>query len=130
MRKWTLRITASLLALILLGFAILWLTKGKHRLTWEDFDRVEAGVGKMTEEDVVRILGRTPDSEVDQHDPFLRGWRAHRGKLWKDGLGGYRGDGFSIWVLFDSKGLIAWVDFGGQAAPETFLSKIRRLLGL
>jgi hypothetical protein len=131
MRKWILRLTCSSLALIFVGFAILWLTAGKHQLTWEDYDRVEAGVGKMTEADVVRILGRPPDSEVDKDHASLRWWSSgHRCKIWKDGLGGYRGDGFEIEIIFDSKGVVAEVDFGGNATPDSMLSKIRRWFGL
>lgn len=130
MRKWTFRILGCFVALVLLAFMGLWLTSGSRHLTWEDYDRVEAGVGKLTEDDVVRILRRPPDQQLAQNDPALRWHPAHRAKVWNDGAGGKGGDGFSIEVIFDSKGFVAAVDFDGNATPEPFLSKIRRCLHL
>src|SRR5438105_1589132 len=102
-----------------------------RRLTWEDYDRLEAGKGTMLETDVVTALGRPADGDIDVAKPWdeevnwikRRSDDADYGKIWKQ-------EGFTIEVLFDSEHKVVDVDFSGSATPEPLFSRIRRWLRL
>lgn len=110
---------------------ILVLASSTRRLTWEDYDRIEAGKGTMSESDVVSALGRPPDGDIEIARPWddeidffkRRSADADYGKIWQQ-------EGFAIEVLFDSQHKVVDVDFSGSATPEPILSTIRRWLRL
>lgn len=109
----------------------LFLLGGPRRLTWEDYDRLKAGEGTMSETDVVSVLGRPPDGDIEVARPWdteidffkRRSADADYGKIWKQ-------EGFRIEVLFDSEHKVVDVDFSGSATPEPILSRLRCWLPL
>jgi hypothetical protein len=99
----------------------LFLLGGPRCLTWEDYDRVKAGEGTLSEADVVAALGRPPDGDIEINWAQRQNDNADYGKIWKQ-------EGFAIEVLFDARHKVVDVDFSGSATPEPVLSKFRRWL--
>ena len=123
-----------LVSCIVVGTAtvsVFFLLGNTRQLMWEDYDRLEAGKGAMSETDVVSALGRPPDGVIAVTRPWVgevnffkrRSESADYGKIWKQ-------EGFTIEVLFDSQRKVVDVDSSGSATPEPILSRVRRWLCL
>jgi hypothetical protein len=118
-RRRTLLILVCVISVLLAGYAGLWLTAPRHRITLENILAIREG---MTEAEVEATLGaRAGDYSGLKHEEFLRSLGEH-GKIWV-------GDHASVCVHFDKNGLVIGKNYGiGEYV--SFLTKIRRLLGI
>ena len=121
-RKTSRRTFLVLAGLGLVG-VVSWALWPQTRLTLQNFERIEAGIGKgMTVEAVEDILGRPPNVVKPHFIPELS-WELVE-RSWSSG-------GRTITVMFEKNGTVTSVEgFGLTPRHEELLDKLRRLFRL
>jgi len=131
-RKRLLLIFGCLAAVLLAGYATLWLTAPRHRITKESYDAIQIG---MTEQEVEAVLGARAGVHTSRCDTGSYGiGRCGDPMLGKDIKAGkeWVTEAVSVYIFFDENGRVARKCSGTGVAHEneSFLCKVRRWLGM
>jgi len=152
-RKRLLLILGCLGLLLLAGYATLWLTAPRHRITEENIEAIKEG---MTEKEVEAILGaqagdysskQTGGQFAEIEVIIIPAPRAQPVGKTRSIFTGFTGPDFvksrgggkywvgeetGVWVRFDEAGRVAeiWPGLSTPSGNESFLDKLRRWLGM